>query len=250
MVAEPPRFAQNTSESIMGIGLNFRSCASSTVTAARNRITVILSMNIESIADISMNVMNSGTTLYFTALASVMHSQRKNPALAMPSTIIIIPAIKMMVAQLIPLELSSEAPAVYQKPGVKMFAMFSVDHTASKLLRQIPNTITSVASPQQRVTMWRSILSIIISTNITTNISTAAICAISIWSSLLLSPMNMPKSRSTAPTALIPITAGRDSLSLAAIMNITANTTTARIDEIIIFLLRFGAFSLPPFFRT
>ena len=59
MVAEPPRFAQNTSESIMGIGLNFRSCASSTVTAARNRITVILSMNIESIADISMNVTNS-----------------------------------------------------------------------------------------------------------------------------------------------------------------------------------------------
>ena len=36
-----------------------------------------------------------------------IQSQRKNPAFAIPSTIIIIPAIKMIVAQLIPAVLSS-----------------------------------------------------------------------------------------------------------------------------------------------
>ena len=66
MVAEPPRLAQNISESIMGTGLNFSSEASSMVTAAKNMITVILSMNIESTADITMNVMNMGTVLHFT----------------------------------------------------------------------------------------------------------------------------------------------------------------------------------------
>ena len=103
IVAEPPRFAQNISESIIGTGLNLRSCASSIVTAARNMITVILSMNIESTADITMNVMNIGIVLHFTMYAIRIQSQRKNPAFAIPSTIIIIPAMKTIVAQLMPL---------------------------------------------------------------------------------------------------------------------------------------------------
>ena len=41
IVAEPPRFAQNISDRIIGTGLNFRSCASSTVTAARNNSNTV-----------------------------------------------------------------------------------------------------------------------------------------------------------------------------------------------------------------
>ena len=63
IVAEPPRFAQNISDRIIGTGLSLRSFESSTVTAARNRITVILSMNIESTDAMIMNVMNRGIGL-------------------------------------------------------------------------------------------------------------------------------------------------------------------------------------------
>ena len=62
IVAEPPRFAQNTSAKIIATGLNFRSCESSTVTAARKRITVILSINIARTADITINVTKIGKT--------------------------------------------------------------------------------------------------------------------------------------------------------------------------------------------
>ena len=115
MVADPPRFAQNTSARIIGTGLNFNSCDSSIVTAARNRITVILSMNIARIPDNTIKVTNSGTTLYLTILARRMQSQRKNPTLAIPSTMIIIPATNTIVSQLMPLEVSADCPAVYQK---------------------------------------------------------------------------------------------------------------------------------------
>ena len=63
MVAAPPRFAQKISERIIGTGLNFKSCASSTVTAARNSITVILSINIARILDITIKVMKIATVL-------------------------------------------------------------------------------------------------------------------------------------------------------------------------------------------
>ena len=102
IVALPPRLAQNISDNIIGMGLNLRSCASSTVTAARNMITVILSINIESTAAIIVNVIKIETVLHLTKKAIFMQSQRKNPALAIPSTISIIPAIKRIVAQLIP----------------------------------------------------------------------------------------------------------------------------------------------------
>lgn len=62
IVAEPPRFAQNISDRIIGTGLNFNSCDSSIVTAARNKMTVMLSMNIASTVDRTMNVTNSGIT--------------------------------------------------------------------------------------------------------------------------------------------------------------------------------------------
>ena len=59
IVAEPPRLAQNISDKIIGTGLNFSSLASSIDTAARNNITVILSINIASPKDIIINVINN-----------------------------------------------------------------------------------------------------------------------------------------------------------------------------------------------
>ena len=61
MVADPPRLAQKISARIIGTGLKYRVLASSAVTAARNRITVMLSMNIASSADITMKQSSSGT---------------------------------------------------------------------------------------------------------------------------------------------------------------------------------------------
>ena len=63
MVAEPPKLAQKISEIIIGTGSNFSSFASSTVAAARKRITVMLSMNIARTKDMIINVKNKGTTL-------------------------------------------------------------------------------------------------------------------------------------------------------------------------------------------
>ena len=63
MVAEPPRFAQKISDNIMGMGSSFSSLASSTVTAARNRITVILSMNMDNTKAMTMKEISRGTGL-------------------------------------------------------------------------------------------------------------------------------------------------------------------------------------------
>ncbi len=129
MVAEPPIFAQKISAIIIGTGSNLRIFASSEVTAARKRITVILSMNMESTALIAIKVARIGIVLYFTSFAIPRHSQRKKPALPIPSTIIIMPAMKTMVSQLIPTAVSA-APVLYQKEGLKKAARLSVSTTA------------------------------------------------------------------------------------------------------------------------
>ena len=79
IVALPPRLAQNTSDRIIGTGLNFKSCDNSTVTAARNRITVMLSMNIASTKDRTIKVRKMEITLYLTSFAILMQSHLKNP---------------------------------------------------------------------------------------------------------------------------------------------------------------------------
>lgn len=106
---------------------------------------------IEFTNDMIMNVINIGMTLYRTAFAIVIHSQRKKPAFAIPSTITIIPTRKIIVAQLIPPVLSDEAPASYQNESVKMFLIFNVSSIASMLCIATPNTRTSVASPHTNV---------------------------------------------------------------------------------------------------
>ena len=60
MVAEPPRLAQNTSVRIMGIGSKCNRRDSSMVTAARKRMTVMLSMNMASREDMIMKAMKMG----------------------------------------------------------------------------------------------------------------------------------------------------------------------------------------------
>ena len=62
MVAEPPRLAQKISERIMGTGWNFSSRESSMVTAARNRMTVMLSMNMARPKDRTRKVRKMGMT--------------------------------------------------------------------------------------------------------------------------------------------------------------------------------------------
>ena len=150
IVAEPPRFAQNISDKIIGTGLNLSSLASSTVTAARNKITVILSMNIARNDDIIINEINKGMVLYFTSLASLRHSHLKKPAFAIPSTIIIIPAIKIIVDQLIPDDSSSFVE--YQKLDVNMLLTLSVFTMALPLCIISPNTTPNVNMPHASVT--------------------------------------------------------------------------------------------------
>ena len=105
-----------------------------------------------------------------------MQSQPKKPACAMPSTMTIMPAMKVMVAQLMP-ELASSAPAEYQNDGVTKSASDSEFQMASGLLMQTPNTKTSVSRPHESVTMWRSILSMTMSTNMTRKMTSAMICS-------------------------------------------------------------------------
>ena len=61
IVAAPPRFAQKISARIIGTGSNLSTRDSSTVTAARNMMTVMLSMNIASPADTIIKTKKSGT---------------------------------------------------------------------------------------------------------------------------------------------------------------------------------------------
>ena len=63
IVADPPRFAQKISAIIIGTGLLFNKRQSSIVTAAKNKITVILSMNIASTNDMIIKVTNTAIGL-------------------------------------------------------------------------------------------------------------------------------------------------------------------------------------------
>ena len=61
IVAAPPRFAQKISARIIGTGLYFSIRDSSIVTVARNRTTVMLSMNIDRKPDMHMKQIRRGT---------------------------------------------------------------------------------------------------------------------------------------------------------------------------------------------
>ena len=120
IVEEPPRFEQNISAMITGIGSNFNSLPCVMVIAARNRITVILSINIDSTNARTINITKIFVVLYLTAFAMVRQSQEKNPEIAIPSTMIIMPKMKIIVCQLIPFVLSvASAPARQKSTDVK-----------------------------------------------------------------------------------------------------------------------------------
>ncbi len=102
MVALPPVLEANISAMITGTGSNFSRRASSIVTVARKSMTVMLSMNMDRKPERSMKVIRMGITRYFTSLATRRHIQRKNPAAPIPSTMTIMPPMKIMVCQLTP----------------------------------------------------------------------------------------------------------------------------------------------------
>ena len=120
IVEEPPRFEQKISAIMTGIGSNCNSLLWVIVIAARNKITVMLSINMDRTKARIINMIKIFVVLYLTALAMVRQSQEKNPESAIPSTMIIIPAMKMMVCQLIPFVLSvASAPARQKSTDVK-----------------------------------------------------------------------------------------------------------------------------------
>lgn len=179
IVAEPPKLAQKISAKIIGAGSNLSILASSIVTAAKNRITVMLSINIAKIADINIKAIKMGMVLYLTAFASLKQSQRKKPDLAIPSTIIIIPKTKIMVDQFMPVVASPASPASYQKDSVKILLMFIVCQKAVILRIQTPKTATIVKNPQAKAITCLSSFSDKINKNIAKKIIIAAACAIS-----------------------------------------------------------------------
>ena len=77
-----------------GIGSNCNSLLWVIVIAARNKITVMLSINMDRTKARIINMIKIFVVLYLTALAMVRQSQEKNPESAIPSTMIIIPAMK------------------------------------------------------------------------------------------------------------------------------------------------------------
>ena len=107
----------------------------------------------------------------------VMHSHRKNPVIAMPCTIIIIPIMKKMVDQLIPTDSFANPWGSYQNSAVKIPCRFKVCHMASVLCMQIPKTRINIRQPLTNATICRSICSQIIRANITIKIKAATICA-------------------------------------------------------------------------
>ena len=103
----------------------------------------------------------------------VRQSQEKNPEIAIPSTMIIMPKMKIIVCQLIPFVLSvASAPARQKSTDVKDWK-FSVSNNAVELCIQTPNTRMSVATLQSVVAMCRGIFSVIMNANITRKIMTA-----------------------------------------------------------------------------
>ena len=138
MVAEPPKFAQNISVISIGIGLNFRSFASSRVAVAKKSITVMLSINMASAADIIINKMRIFFGSKFAHFAIFWHSHLKNPDLPSPSTIIIIPAINIIVAQFIPISPPDGPALLNQKPGRNKSFIARTSITALPLPMIIP----------------------------------------------------------------------------------------------------------------
>ena len=80
-----------------------------------------------------------------------MHSQVKKPVRAIPSTIIIIPAMNMIVAQFTPLFMDASTFFAYQKLEAVIELRLSEVHTASMLCMQRPNTMIRVAAAPVRV---------------------------------------------------------------------------------------------------
>ena len=90
----------------------------------------------------------------------------------------IMPPMKRIVAQLMPLDSSAGSWAAYQNDGWKIFLNASVSMIACGLRMQMANTKTIIRRPAPSVIRWRGIFSMTIITNMTMKILTARICVI------------------------------------------------------------------------
>ena len=93
----------------------------------------------------------------------------------MPSTIIIIPAINIIVAQLIPPDADSPSPAVYQKEGVIKFLTASASMILLGLFMIMPKITTITTAAQSSVAHCLSIFSVITRANIIKKTTSAKI---------------------------------------------------------------------------
>ena len=99
---------------------------------------------------------------------------------------IIMPAMKRMVDQLMPAVLSSPAP--YQKPAVKNERRLSASQIAAGECIQTPKTRISTSAPLTSVMTWRSNWSRMIRRNIPRKIQIAMTCA-----SIAVTPISKSK---------------------------------------------------------
>ena len=111
----------------------------------------------------------------------------------MPATMIIMPATKMIVDQLMPVLPLSPSAFAYQKTGVPIARRFSVSMMADPECMIAPKTTASMSPPLTRVTHCRSNLSVMMSANMAMKITRAAICA----SDILLPPFSAVRPRDT-----------------------------------------------------
>ena len=104
----------------------------------------------------------------------------------MPSTMIIMPAMKRMVLQLMPVFISLWGPCpTYQKVFSAMLSRLKAVQTAPGLCITARKTIRTVQPPATRVTMYRGNRSRTISTNMMTKMITAMTWAKSMADPLL-----------------------------------------------------------------
>ena len=136
----------------------------------------MLSMNIDSTKLVTTKVRKSGIALYLTTFAMVRQSQRKKPALPMPSTMIIMPRMNTMVDQLMPALPPALSTFAYQNDGVTNSARFKVSQIAEGLRMHIPRTTMSMSAPAASDTKCLSNFSEMITPNIITKIATEITC--------------------------------------------------------------------------
>ena len=155
MVAAPPRLAAKISPMIMGTGSNRRKCARRAVATTRNKTTVMLSTNMDSSAASTIKLSMRGMGRNPNALARRRQTQSKKPASLIASTMIIMPARKRMVLQLIPTLNSVTPPWANQNWGLTKLSTLRASRAAAGLPIVPSSTTKTIAPPAASVRRYR-----------------------------------------------------------------------------------------------